>query len=386
MPRSLRACNNVADLGRRACRKLPAPIFHYINGAAHDEWSMHHNTQAFNKYELMPSQLRDVSGVDLRAKVLGAELDMPLILAPTGMSRLFHHEKEIAVAKPAEKLGVYYSLSTLATTSIEDIAAASAGPKLFQVYVFKDLGLTRELVRRCRQAGYSALCLTVDSSVGGNRERDLAQGMSVPPRFGLRSLWSYEPKPGWLLNLLRRPDVQLANVASGGGAGKNGAMRLIEYVNRQFDPSVTWEYAAQLASDWSGPFVIKGLQSAEDAKRAVDVGATAVWLSNHGGRQLDATAAPVDCIAPVRRAVGAETEIVVDSGIRRGTHVLKALALGADACAIGRPYLYGLAAGGQRGVERVLRLLCNELERDMALLGCRSIDEVSAERVLFRTD
>ena len=284
MPRSLRACNNVADLRRRACRKLPAPIFHYIDGAADDEWSMHHNTQALNKYELMPSQLRDVSGVDLRAKVLGAELDMPLILAPTGMSRLFHHEKEIAVAKAAEKLGVYYSLSTLATTSIEDIAAASAGPKLFQVYVFKDRGLTRELVRRCRQAGYSALCLTADSSIGGNRERDLVQGMSVPPRFGLRSLWSYGSRPGWLLNLLRRPDVQLANGASGGGAGE------------------------------------------------------------------------------------------------------KALALGADACAIGRPCLYGPAAGGQRGVERVLRLLCNELERDMALLGCRSIDEVSAERVLFRND
>ena len=187
MPRSLRACNNVADLRRRACRKLPAPMFHYIDGAADDKWSMRHNTQAFNKCELMPSRLRDVSGVDLRAKVLGAELDMPLILAPTGMSRLFHHEKEIAVAKATEKLGVYYSLSTLATTSIEDIAAAS-GPKLFQVYVFKDRGLTRELVRRCRQAGYSALCLTVDSSVGGNHERDLVQGMSVPPRFGLRSL------------------------------------------------------------------------------------------------------------------------------------------------------------------------------------------------------
>lgn len=384
MPRSLRACNNVADLRRRACRKLPAPMFHYIDGAADDEWSMHHNTQAFNKYELMPSQLRDVSGVDLRANVLGAELDMPLILAPTGMSRLFHHEKEIAVAKAAEKLGVYYSLSTLATTSIEDIAVASAGPKLFQVYVFKDRGLTRELVRRCRQAGYTALCLTVDSSVGGNRERDLVQGMSVPPRFGLRSLWSYGSRPGWLLNLLRHPDVHLANVVSGGGAEKNGAMRLIEYVNRQFDPSVTWDDAAQLAGDWSGPFVIKGLQSAEDAKRAVDIGATAVWLSNHGGRQLDATAAPVDCIAPVRRAVGAEPEIVVDSGIRRGTHVLKALALGADACAIGRPYLYGLAAGGQRGVERVLQLLRSELERDMALLGSRSINEVSAQRVLFR--
>ena len=299
---------------------------------------------------------------------------MPLILAPTGMSRLFHHEKEIAVAKAAKKLGVYYSLSTLATTSIEDIASASAGPKLFQVYVFKDRGLARDLARHCRQAGYSALCLTVDSSVGGNRERDLIQGMSVPPRFGLRSLWSYGSRPGWLLNLLRRPDVQLANVASGGGAGKNEAMRLIEYVNRQFDPSVTWEDAAQLASDWSEPFVIKGLQSAEDAKRAVDVGATAVWLSNHGGRQLDATTEPFDCIAPVRRALGAETEIVVDSGIRRGTHVFKALALGADACVIVRPYLYGLAAGGQRGVERALRLLCNELERDMALLGCRSID------------
>ncbi len=372
---SLKACNNIGDLRRRAERALPAPMFHYIDGAADDEWSMVRNTLAFNDYELLPSQLRDVQEINLQTSILGTTLELPFFLAPTGMSRLFHHDKEPAVAGAAAKFGTLYSLSTLATTSIEDTAAASIGPKMFQIYVFKDRGLTREFVERCKAAKYQALCLTVDSSVGGNRERDLVNGMSVPPRFGLRSLWSFATHPRWVLNSLLRPDFGLANVSDSKSGGET--MSLIQYVNSQFDPSVTWDDAAWLAEQWPGPFVIKGLQSADDARRAVDAGASAIMVSNHGGRQLDGTVAPIDCVAPMRDAIGDAAELIVDGGIRRGTHILKAIALGANACSIGRPYLYGLAAGGQEGVERVLQLLRDELLRDMALLGCSKVGELT---------
>ena len=381
MSKSLNACNNIEDLRKRACRRLPAPMFHYIDGAADDEWSMARNTRAFNDYELLPSQLSNVQDINLQTSLLDTKLGFPFILAPTGMSRLFHHDKEPAVAKAASKFETLYSLSTLATTSIEDISETSAGPKMFQIYIFKDRGLTREFVERCKAAKYQALCLTVDSPVGGNRERDLDNGMSVPPKFGLRSLWSFATHPRWVMNSILHSDFGLANVS---GTDGGGSVSLIQYVNRQFDPSVTWDDAAWLAEQWPGPFVIKGLQSPSDARRAVEIGASAIMVSNHGGRQLDGTAAPIDCVAPIRDAIGDALELIVDGGIRRGTHILKAIALGANACSIGRPYLFGLAAGGQRGVERVLHLLREELARDMALLGCRSIDDVTADKVLHR--
>ncbi len=381
---ALNHCFNIKHLRKRAKNKLPSPMFHYIDGGADDELSLQRNTDAFNDYELMPSHLNEITNIDLTTKVLGLELALPFFLAPTGMSRLFHHEKEFAVARAAEKFGTLYTLSTMATSRLEDIADATTSPKMFQVYVFKDRGLTQEFVQRCKASKYDALCLTVDTPLAGNRERDLVTGMTMPPRFSLDSLISFLLHPEWGLNFLRHPKCELANISHRNNKADSTATSLVNYVNGQFDRSLTWDDAAWLAEQWDGPFVIKGLQSPEDAQRAIDVGATAIMVSNHGGRQLDSTPAPIDCIAPIRDAVGDKIELIVDGGIRRGTHVIKALAEGANACSIGRPYLYGLAAGGQEGVERAINLLKTETERSMALLGCNAAAKLNSSHIVRR--
>ncbi len=377
-------CRNIDDLRRRAESKLPAPMFHYLDGGADDEVSLRRNTQAFDEYELLPNYLQNIEDVDLSARVLGADLKLPFFLSPTGMSRLFHHHRELGVARAAEKFGTLYSLSTVGTTSIEEIAQTVTCPKMFQIYILRDRELTREFVVRCKEAGFTALCLTVDTPVAGNRERDFVHGMSMPPKFGLKSLWSFATHPGWAFNLLRYPDFRLANVVHRVDALAKGTMSLIQYVNSQFDPTINWKDAEWIISEWGGPFAIKGLQTAEDARRAVDVGASAIMISNHGGRQLDGTPAPIDCLSPMRDAVGDSIELILDGGVRRGTHILKALAKGADACSLGRAYLYGLGAGGRAGVERALHLLRQELVRDMSLLGCRTLDDVTSRKVWQR--
>ena len=374
-------CFNIADLRAQAKRKLPAPLFHYIDGGADDEWTLRRNTAAFDDYQLLPSALVNVSSISLRTRLLGADMEMPLLLSPTGMSRLFHHHKELGVARAAAAAGVMYSLSTMATTSLENVAAAAPGPKMFQVYVFRDRGLTRELVQRCKAAGYQALCLTVDTPVAGNRERDHRTGMVMPPKFSLASLLSFAASPHWSFNYLLDPDFSLANVVNRVDALKGGSMGLMAYVNSQFDPSVSWKDAEWLAGEWGGRFVIKGLSRPDDARSAQAIGASAIMISNHGGRQLDGSPAALDCLPPIRDAVGDGMDLIVDGGIRRGSHVLKALALGANACSIGRPYLYGLAAAGQKGVERALALLRGELLRDMALLGCNRLNQLDRTRV-----
>ena len=378
---SLKDCHNIADLRLVAKRKLPSPMFNYIDGGADDEWTMRRNTDAFSQWSLLPGYLNDVSSVDISARFLGCELKSPLFLSPTGMSRLFHHHKELGASRAAAKHGMLYSLSTMATTSLEEVAQASSGPKMFQVYVFKDRGLTRELVQRCKQAGYKALCLTVDTAIAGYRERDLRFGMTMPPRISAKTFFSYATSFEWGLNLLLDPDFRLANVMHRVDALGKGAMALIDYANSQFDRSVTWKDAEWLAQEWGGPFAIKGMTTVADAKRAVEIGASAVLLSNHGGRQLDTVPAPVETVQEIREAVGRKLELIVDGGVRRGTHVLKALALGADACSIGRPYLYGLAAGGEAGVDRALTLLNAEITRDLALLGCRSLRELGPQHI-----
>lgn len=380
----LKNCYSIADLRTRAKQKLPAPMFHYIDGGADDEWTLRHNTQAFDDYQLMPNYLKDVGTIDMKTRVLGCDLDLPFFLAPTGMSRLFHHEKELGACRAAEKFGTLYSLSTLATTSLEDVAGAAAGPLMFQIYILKDRELTKEFVQRCKASGYKALCLTVDTLVAGNRQRDLVNGMTMPPKITCNSFFSYASRVEWLFNLMRNPDFKLANVVHRVDALGKGAMGLIDYVNSQFDRCVTWDDVTWLAEQWDGPLVIKGLQSPADAQRAVDVGAKALMVSNHGGRQLDGVPAPVDCIAPIRDAVGDQLELIVDGGIRRGTHIIKALAQGADSCSIGRAYLYGLAAGGQSGVEHALGLLKAELERSMALLGVSSIAEINSNHLYVK--
>ncbi len=375
----LSRCHNIADLRRMAQQRLPAPMFHYIDGGSDDEWTLRRNTTAFEDYELIPNYLRDISTIDLGTTLLGQKLAWPVFLAPTGMSRLFHHEAEPAVARAAQKFGTLYTLSTMGTTRIEEIAALGAGPWMFQIYILKDRALTTEFVERCKAAKYHALCLTVDTALAGNRERDRVTGMTLPPRFSLKSFASFAAHPRWAWNLLKNPNFQIANVAH--RVGDLGTVSLIDYVNAQFDRTVTWDDVAWLVKQWGGPFVLKGIQSPADARRAVEVGASAIMISNHGGRQLDAAPAAIDCVGPIRDAIGDRLELIVDGGVRRGTHVLKALALGANAVSIGRPYLYGLASGGQVGVERALGLLKSEVERSMALLGCRSVAEIGPGHV-----
>ncbi len=381
---SLERCYNIGLLRKLAKRKLPSPMFHYIDGGADDEWTMRRNTDAFDDYQLMPNYLTDIGQIDLTTQLFGQKLSLPFFLSPTGMSRLFHHDKELAVARAAEKFNTLYTLSTMATTRLEEVAGASKTPKMFQVYIFKDRELTRELVERCQAANYDVLCLTVDTPIAGNRERDLKTGMTMPPRFSLSSLFSFATHPEWGLNFLRHPRCELENVIHRVDQIGRGTMAPIQYVNNQFDRTITWDDAAWLAEQWPGPFVIKGIQSPEDAQRAVDIGATALMVSNHGGRQLESTPAPVDCLARIRDAIGDQLELIVDGGIRRGTHIIKAISAGANACSIGRPYLYGLAAGGQPGVEHALSLLKSEVERSMALMGCNAISKLNGEQLLHR--
>lgn len=373
-------CHNVEDLRRAAQRRLPAPLFHYIDGGADDEWTLRRNTAAFEHWALQPHVLRDVSAIDLRTRVLGCDLDLPFFLAPTGMSRLFHHDKELGAARAAQAFGTLYSLSTLATTRLEDVAQVP-GPKMFQVYIHRDRGLTLEFVQRCKAAGYAALCLTVDTPLGGNRERDLRTGMVMPPKFTWRSLASFAASPHWTYHWLRDPDFGLANVRHRVDALAGGSLGVIEYLNSQLDRGVSWQDAEWLRAQWDGPLAIKGIITPADAVRAQRIGASAVMISNHGGRQLDTAPAPIEMLPAIRDAVGAGLELILDGGVRRGTHVLKALALGATACSIGRGYLYGLAAAGRAGVERALQLLRTEVARDMALLGCTRIDEIGAAQI-----
>ena len=378
---SLKSCRNISDLRELARRRVPAPMFHYIDGAAGDEWTLRDSTAAFDRWNLVPRTLVDVSRIDTGTTVLGQKLTLPFFCAPTGMSRLFHYQGELAVARAARAAGTLYSLSTMGSTSIEDVAAASDGPKMYQIYVFKDRELCREFIARCKASGYGALCLTVDVPVPGNRERDLRTGMTIPPSITMRSAFNVARHPRWLWHYLTSPRLVLANVAHKLGDGRSDVSTLASYIHKQFDRTVTWDDAAWMAREWGGPFLVKGILSAADARRAVDAGATAVAVSNHGGRQLDTTPAPVDVLSEVVEAVGDRAEVILDGGVRRGVHVLKALALGAKACMVGRAYLYGLGAGGEPGVTRALDILRTELERDMALLGVTRVGEVSAEHI-----
>jgi len=377
-------CNNLMDFRSIARRRLPAPIFHYLDGGADDELSLARNIEAFNDYELLPSQLMDVSNIDTRTTLFGETLDWPVMLSPTGASKLFHAAGEPAVARAAAKFGMLYSLSTLGTTSIEDVAAASDCPKLYQLYIFKDRGLTEEWITLCKASGYAALALTVDFPVHGNRERDLVQGFGKPPRSKIRQVLSFARHPGWLYRAGIRKDLDMVNITSSVAAARAIEAGLYKFIDDELERSLTWKDVEWLAERWSGPLVIKGVQTVEDCRKAVDAGATAVMISNHGGRQLESATAPVDCIAAVADALRDRLEIICDGGIRRGNHVVKALALGANACSIGRGYLYAFSAGGQPGVERALSILSTEIERTMALVGCSSIDKLTGQHVKRR--
>ena len=376
-------CNNIADLRLLAKRRLPTPVFHYIDGGADDELTLARNTSAFNDYELLPSQLSDVSSIDTKSTLFGQQVDWPVMVAPTGASKLFHSAGEPAVIRAAEKFGMIYSLSTLGSTSIADAAAVSVGPKMYQVYIFKDRALTSEFVELCKESSYAAICLTVDTPVAGNRERDFVHGFMAAPRSRLRQVLSFARYPGWVARALIRNDLEMVNITrSKAAVVPVGDPR--QFLADQLERSLTWKDVEWLRERWDGPLVIKGVQTVEDCRKAADSGATAVMLSNHGGRQLESAPAPVDCIAEVADALRDRLEIICDGGIRRGNHVVKALALGANACSIGRAYLYGLAAGGQQGTERALGILRAEFERTMALVGCNSVSKLGRSYVRER--
>ena len=381
---NLKNCYNFDDFRKLAKKKLPSPIFHYIDGGSDDETTLRRNTESFNDCDLIPNVLVGVNNMDLSTTVFGKKIDFPLFLSATSMNRLYHHQGERATAKAAEKMGTIFGTSTMATVSLDEIGNLTKGPKLFQLYIHKDRGLTDNLIERCEHANFDAMCLTVDTLVAGNRERDHRTGFSTPPRLTLKSLLSFALHPEWSFNYLFREKFKLANIVHMTDKGSSIDRSVMGYINEQFDRSMSWKDAEYCVKKWKKPFALKGVMSVEDAKRAIDIGCSAVMISNHGGRQLDGSRAPFDQLADIVDAVGDKIEVILDGGVRRGTHVLKALALGAKACSFGKGYLFALGAGGQRGVESILQKMHDEIERDMILMGCRSVKELNRSKIVYR--
>tara|TARA_B100000686_G_scaffold195080_1_gene202000 strand:+ start:968 stop:2122 length:1155 start_codon:yes stop_codon:yes gene_type:complete len=381
---NLKDCHNIEDFRKLAKKKLPSPIFHYIDGGADDEVTLRRNTNSFSKCDLIPNVLAGSSNINLSTTVLGQKIDFPLFLSATAMHRLYHHEGERATARAADKVGTMFGISTMSTRSIEEIGQLTKGPKLFQLYIHRDKGLTDNLIERCKKSGFNSMCLTVDAVVAGNRERDHRTGFSTPPRLTLNSLLSFALHPEWSLNYLLREKFQLANIIHMTDKGSKIDKSVMNYMNEQFERNMSWSDAEYCVKKWGGPFALKGVMSVEDAKKAIDIGCTAIIISNHGGRQLDGSRAPFDQLSEIVDAVGDKIEVILDGGIKRGTHVLKALAIGAKACSFGKGYLYALGAGGQQGVERLLQKIKAEINRDMILMGCKSVKELNRSKIVFR--
>jgi len=381
---NLENCHNVEDFRKLAKKKLPSPIFHYIDGGSDDEITLKKNTDSFNNCDLIPDVLTGASDIDLSTTVLGQKIDFPLFLSATAMHRLYHHEGEKATARAAEKMGTMFGISTMSTTSIEEIGRLTKGPKLFQLYIHKDKGLTNNLIERCKESGFKSMCLTVDAVVAGNRERDHRTGFSTPPRLTLGSLLSFALHPAWSLNYLFRKKFELSNIIHMTDKGSKIDQSVINYMNTQFETKMNWSDAEYCVKKWGGPFALKGVMSVADAKKAIDIGCSAIIISNHGGRQLDGSRTPFDQLAEIVDAVGDKIEVILDGGVKRGTHILKALALGAKACSFGKPYLFALGAGGQKGVELLLEKMKAEMNRDMILMGCKSIKDLKRSKIVFR--
>lgn len=377
-------CHNIDDFRRLARQRLPWPVFDYIDGAADDERTKARNTAAYDEADLVPDVLAGVAQIDPSITVMGRQSALPLILSPTALQRVFHWQGERAVARAAQKFGLWFGISSLATVSIEEIGAMGDNPKMFQLYVHKDEGLNRSMIERCQAAKFDAIALTVDTIVGGKRERCARSGFSSPPTFTVSSALSYAFKPRWALDYLFREKFALPNLDTHVTAGTGEAMSIQCYFTEMLDQSLDWSMAAKIRERWGGTFCLKGVMSVADARRAVEIGADAIMVSNHGGRQLDGSRAPFDQIAEIVDAVGGDIEVICDGGVRRGTHVLKALCAGATAASGGRLYLYALAAAGQPGVERALTLLKEEIERGMKLMGVTRIDQLNRDRLRWR--
>ena len=374
--RRLGACYDVSDLRLAAKRRIPRPVFDYVDGAADEEISVAANTAAFRSWRFLPRVLAGVESASTAASVLDASLPVPLLLGPAGYTRMMHPAGEIGAARSALRHGLPYTLSTMASTGIEELRAAIAGAAggargdlWFQLYLTKNRVQALDLVSRAADNGYSTLVVTVDTIVAGNRVRDLRNGLSMPPALTLSTVASVALRPSYWYQLLAGPALDYANFA---GQAPTTTMKTADF----FDPDLNWSDISDLRSRWAGKLLLKGPVGPADARRALELGVDGVQLSNHGGRQLDRTVAPVDLIAPVREAVGSSFTILVDSGVRHGADVAIALALGADAAVLGRAYLYGLMAGGEAGVDRVLDLLTWQFKSTMQFLGMSSVAEL----------
>ena len=372
---------NIDDLRRLALRRLPNGVFNYIDGGAEDEVTMRANREAFRRWNFAPRVLRDMSQVDTSTTLLGRRLPFPLVLAPAGFTRMPDPDGELAVARAAARAGLPYCLSTVATRSIEEVAAAADGCHWFQLYPLRDRELTRDLVQRAADAGYQAMMPTVDMAVSGRRERDVRRGFTLPPQIGLGTILDGIRHPGWTWRFIRSEPIVFSNVLGRSASDGTTPVALADFINTQFDPGFTWRDVAWLRDAWHGSLVIKGIQTVADARIAADHGCDAIVLSNHGGRQLDGAPPVLDLVAPVADAVGDRIALICDGGVRRGGDIVKALALGADACMAGRAYLYGLGAGGEAGVDYAISLLAEEMSRTMALIGCNSVAEIGRTHV-----
>jgi L-lactate dehydrogenase (cytochrome) len=379
----LRDCYNFHDFRTLARRRLPGPIFNYIDGAADDEVTCRRNTASFERCDLIPNILRGVETVDMSVTVLGQKLAMPVYCSPTALQRLFHHRGERAVAAAAAKFGTMFGASSLGTVSLEELRKAHKTPQAYQFYFHKDRGLNRAMMQRAKEAGVDVMMLTVDSITGGNRERDLRTGFSIPFRLTLRGMLQFAIKPMWGINYVTHERFKLPQLDEHVDMS-GGAMSIGRYFTDMLDPSMSWNDVAEMVRAWNGQFCLKGVMSVADAKRAAEIGCTGIVISNHGGRQLDGSRAPFDQLAEIVDAVGDRIDVLMDGGVQRGTHVLKALSLGAKAVGVGRFYLFPLAAAGQAGVERALGLMRTELERDMKLMGVASVSQLSRDNLRFR--
>ena len=380
----LSRCYNFHDFRRFAKKRLPSPIFNYIDGAADDEITYLRNTSSYNDVDLIPNVLAGVEKVDLSTTIFDKRISMPLFCAPTAVQRLFHHEGERAVARAAEKNGTMFGVSSLSTVSVEEINSLIDTPKMFQFYFHKDRGLNSNMLQRAKAENFDVLALTVDTITGGNRERDLRTGFTIPPKMNIYSIADFLIKPLWTINYLTHKKFDLPHLQEYVDEGTNVFTSIGSYFSTMLDQSMNWNDAEKLCSEWNGHFALKGIMSVEDAKRAVDIGCTGIMVSNHGGRQLDGSRSPFDQLAEIVDAVGDKIDVICEGGIQRGTHILKALSLGAKACSAGRLYLYALAAAGQAGVERALSQIRNEIERDMKLMGCDNVNQLSRKNLRFR--
>lgn len=368
-------CHNHHDFRRLAQRRLPGPIFDYIDGAADDETTCRRNTASFEACDLVPSVLRGAQDVDTSVTVMGQKLAVPFYCSPTALQRLFHHRGEHAVAAAAAGLGTMFGVSSLGTVSLEELRRRHATPQVYQFYFHKDRGLNRAMMQRAKAAGVDVMMLTVDSITGGNRERDKRTGFSIPFRLTLAGLLQFAIKPMWGIHYVTHERFRLPQLEEHVDMG-GGAMSIGRYFTEMLDPSMNWDDVARMVQDWDGPFCLKGVMSPEDARHAADIGCAGVILSNHGGRQLDGSRSAFDQLAEVVDAAGDRLDVMMDGGVQRGTHVLKALSLGAKAVGLGRYYLYPLAAAGQPGVERALGLMRDEVVRGMKLMGCTAVDQL----------